>query len=706
MTAVRGRGRVVPALVGAGLLLLARRSPADPALPAATDHAWTEVRSARFEISTEGDEGRARAIARHLERLAEALEATTRGFVADSARPVRILVFRDRESFHPYCPFPDDEFGNTVGFHVSGEDAEYIAVYGADDDPILRFVSHEYLHAVLARSFGPLPLWVNEGLAEFYSTFVPRRDLVDIGRPIPEHVAWLQQHQAPVRDILLLGGNSPDYTSGPRRQTVYAQSWALVHGLVLDPVEGGARFGRLIGRLSAGDDDRRAIEAIYGPNAIDSLDAELRRRMTLLTLPYAEDRFPTTVEALPLVTRLLDRADVASRLGELLVHASDGRANLARDHLEAAWRADSTRTIPAAWLAVLAARLGDAGAVALWTRRVEDAKPADPRASAIVGMAMTTRRIAASRDFTDPAPGADAAELEARTLLERAIAADHVRSEWLLAYGLTFLDDRGGSPTGIGALIDARGALPHRADVVGGLAILNVRARNPGAALALLRQIPPGPNHDRWHRAVLQLLLDEERSRADSLSARGEAAPTESLMARVRDGVDETWETEFCGQVIDELRDREKRRLAAHTAAPPRAGGAPVKPATGGARDSNLGRPTSAPSAADRASAEHEYEQAMAAGAFTTAERIAGEIAKGAAARDRAHADSLGSEARSRKAIESAEELIRLGSTDRACEFLDRILRERPTAGTRAIAERLRRQSCHSSSAASEPSGK
>ena len=63
--------------------------------------------------------------------------------------------------------------------------------------------------------------------------------------------------------------------------------------------------------------------------------------------------------------------------------------------------------------------------------------------------------------------------------------------------------------------------------------------------------------------------------------------------------------------------------------------------------------------------------------------------------RERAHADSLAAEARSRKAIESAEELLRFGAAGRACELLDAVLKDRPTAATRTLAERLRRQSCH-----------
>ena len=101
-------------------------------------------------------------------------------------------------------------------------------------------------------------------------------------------------------------------------------------------------------------------------------------------------------------------------------------------------------------------------------------------------------------------------------------------------------------------------------------------------------------------------------------------------------------------------------------------------------------------SAAGRAQAEKEWAKAIATGAFGTAERLAGDMTKSAGnARERAHADSLAAEARSRKAIESAEEILRFGAGGRACDLLDGVLKDRPTAATRTLAERLKRQSCH-----------
>jgi hypothetical protein len=142
--------------VACAILLLAGPSGAHGALPpAATEDRWVEVRTARFRVYTNADAPVAARAARHLERLAEVLSSGTKGLRVDGGREVRLYVFRDLPSFKPYRPYgDDDEGGVAAGFHASGVDVEYIAFYASEHEWSMRFASHEYLHAVLARSLG------------------------------------------------------------------------------------------------------------------------------------------------------------------------------------------------------------------------------------------------------------------------------------------------------------------------------------------------------------------------------------------------------------------------------------------------------------------------------------------------------------------------------------------------------------------------
>ena len=73
-----------------------------------------------------------------------------------------------------------------------------------------------------------LPLWLNEGLAELYSSFQLRGKKAAIGRPIDSHIHWLRDHALiPVGELFAIDHSSKDYNEGSRRGVFYAQSWAL-----------------------------------------------------------------------------------------------------------------------------------------------------------------------------------------------------------------------------------------------------------------------------------------------------------------------------------------------------------------------------------------------------------------------------------------------------------------------------------------------
>jgi hypothetical protein len=454
-------------LLAAALCALALRafpSVASAALPsAAAEDRWLEVRSARFRILSNADAHVATRVARHLGRLADVLGLTTQGLRVDGEREIRVYVFRDEAAFKPYRPPGDDELGGaTVGFQASGEDVEHIAFFVPERQLPLDFASHEYLHAVLSRSLGEVPVWVNEGLAEFYSTFEAKRRSAEIGLPIPGNLACLKRGLIPLNVLLLLSTDSPEYHRGELRPTVYAQSWALVHALLMDPA-GPERFGRVLAELKRGTPSPVALRAAYGPNAADSLERHLREYVGLMTMPARGLEFSDDFEEVPVAQRPLDRIEIQTLLGELLLYAGKERAPAAREHLEVAWSADTARVLPAALLGATAEQRGDHAAASRWFSSVQRSSGSDPRALGIAGSALAQRRLHSGEPFRWPASGADPDALQARSMLARALEGQPETAEWLIPYALTFLDDSVNVQEGIGALLQAQEDWPaHR----------------------------------------------------------------------------------------------------------------------------------------------------------------------------------------------------------------------------------------------------
>lgn len=77
------------------------------------------------------------------------------------------------------------------------------------------------------------PVWLEEGLAEVFSTFEVRKDQAEWGRAIGEHVLILNR-MAPLSLAQLLAVGRGELFHGDSLQTgiVYAESWAFVHYLI------------------------------------------------------------------------------------------------------------------------------------------------------------------------------------------------------------------------------------------------------------------------------------------------------------------------------------------------------------------------------------------------------------------------------------------------------------------------------------------
>ena len=98
-------------------------------------------------------------------------------------------------------------------------------------------------------------MWLNEGLAEYYSTYALAANgkRADIGRPIPRHVALLRERFLPITQLIGVERSSELYNEGDRQSIFYAEAWALTHYLMVEVAD---RSG-VDQRLRDGDGARR-----------------------------------------------------------------------------------------------------------------------------------------------------------------------------------------------------------------------------------------------------------------------------------------------------------------------------------------------------------------------------------------------------------------------------------------------------------------
>lgn len=110
-------------------------------------------------------------------------------------------------------------------------EGDLILVKGGFDSEIVRYVVyHEYMHFLVSASGYDLPTWLNEGLAELYSTV----EISDRSATIGRETVWcsmvlVSKNLIPLERLFEINEASPEYRNRKHGQgTFYAQSWGYL----------------------------------------------------------------------------------------------------------------------------------------------------------------------------------------------------------------------------------------------------------------------------------------------------------------------------------------------------------------------------------------------------------------------------------------------------------------------------------------------
>jgi tetratricopeptide (TPR) repeat protein len=176
-----------------------------------------------------------------------------------------------------------------VAFYRPGPDRDYIVMQpiGGLSHSVMV---HEFVHLLLARSGGRYPLWLNEGIAEYFATLPQTGSTVAVGRASRNRLRDLASgKRLSLERLFAVTYNSPEYRTSEHGGVFYAQSWALTHMLRSDP-RYRDRTGAFLSMVRGGTPSARALTTVYGrslPDIQRDLESYLFRRQ----LPTQEVRF-------------------------------------------------------------------------------------------------------------------------------------------------------------------------------------------------------------------------------------------------------------------------------------------------------------------------------------------------------------------------------------------------------------------------------
>ncbi len=304
----------------------------------------------------------------------------------DVVESVRVLVVDFADEHELLLYEPKNAAGRMFGKLPNDlETQPAIVMYGSLNDIDTRTIfTHEIAHHFIHASMGAVPVWYDEGFAEYLSTADIRDDEIRLGQsPLRNTLSQLPTAEAIVsadRDTFYGAATfgEPDHAAVIRTYYFYAAAWWLVHMIRETRGEAHARFAKVRRAVAEGTPFADAWRTLMVPDGYAQLEDEFQQyqsspQYVLVRVPFSpvssgvtpRTRVLSDVELHILMARLVDwRSEVGSRGLEELAAAE----RLEPDSAEVAY-----------WHGVARLRSGELAAATSLLRSAATKVPNEPR---------------------------------------------------------------------------------------------------------------------------------------------------------------------------------------------------------------------------------------------------------------------------------------------------------------------------------------
>jgi tetratricopeptide (TPR) repeat protein len=236
---------------------------------------WLKIASTHFELYTTAGEKKGREAVLYFEQVRSLFLKIAKPGEA-SKTPVRIVAFQSEKQYRPYRLNQAAD-----AYYVGSPGRDYIVMksIASEDYPVAL---HEYFHLIVQHSALRLPVWLNEGMAEIYSTAKPVGKQMQIGEILPGRFREMRMNQWLDLDTLLsVKHGSPLYTEKDPAGMFYAESWALAHMLYLSN-EYWQKFADFLTLIRPDETQAATFQRVYGKSLAEvAKDLEQYLRGTL-----------------------------------------------------------------------------------------------------------------------------------------------------------------------------------------------------------------------------------------------------------------------------------------------------------------------------------------------------------------------------------------------------------------------------------------
>ena len=293
------------------------------------NESWILAKSKHFVFVSSAGERRTREIAAGLETLAAALMEVSPRFSA-APTETRVFIFSRHREAQPYFDMLiGQKDAHVSGVFVSSKSMGSMIIeshsgWGEDRTPF-----HELIHYLITNSGTRPPLWLEEGLAEYFSNAELRSGSIRAGSSIAAHVQLLQQRRLiPLSELFTIRTESDVYNRAESQRSFYAESWAIVAWLIrTNP----AAFYDFLHDVEEGKSIEQSLRVRYKR----SLD-DMQRAFDISTSqPSVGSTLSVPNVDATVTTTPLDRSDLLYRLGKFLSQVEDANSDAERHFREA-----------------------------------------------------------------------------------------------------------------------------------------------------------------------------------------------------------------------------------------------------------------------------------------------------------------------------------------------------------------------------------
>jgi tetratricopeptide (TPR) repeat protein len=331
-----------------------------------TQH-WFEVRSQHFVVLADSNEKQARRVAGQFERMRAMFHLLMPNASDSAGSPVIVLALKDRKALQFLEPAAYLAKGqlDLAGWFMSAPDKNYILLrLDAQGDHPYATVYHEYTHFMMRNASSWVPLWMSEGLAEFYQNTDIQEKEVLMGQPSAGDLLYLRQNRLlPLTTLLTVDRTSPYYHEEQKGSIFYAESWALTHYLEIgDAQKGTTRLQDYANLLVKNTDPVVAAQQAFG---------DLAQLQKSLFGYISQDRFmmfkmnkTVTVDESAFQARAIPETDADAIRADVLVY--NERPKDAQALLDSVLRDDPNNALAYETMGYLKFREGDIPGARKW----------------------------------------------------------------------------------------------------------------------------------------------------------------------------------------------------------------------------------------------------------------------------------------------------------------------------------------------------